>query len=347
MGLQSLYEDGDAAFIANMGALVEPVTKAEFEAKTKALPPSLFAHNIMQHSMHTVHAQEKTAKGVLGRLMTALSKGPNAMSGGLYSLSGNVRMLDGSRTPTMIDRSNGILRYKFVAQKESDISNLTSPKSRSMFGETHVDLLNRTIVESEDLGALLQNTQTLGSFGSGDLSKQLKQVSRLLQVHSERGSDRDVFFTQMGGFDTHNDVSATLDAKLSDIDAGLADFSAELKRLNLWDNVTLVTVSDFGRTLTSNGLGTDHAWGGNYFVVGGDVRGRQILGDFPARLGDESDLNIGRGRLIPTLGWESMWNAVVKWFGLQDADLETVLPNVRNFPADKLLREDQLFDSSA
>jgi len=323
---------------------VEPITKTEYEQKSKRLPPSLFAHNVMQHSMHTVHAQDKNSKGILGRVMNVIGQGSNPMSGGLYSLSGNVRMLEGSRPPSMIDKTHGILRYTAVGSTGADIGNLTAPKFTSVFGETFADLINKTLLESEDLGQMLETTTTTEEFGSDDMSKQLHQVARLLKLRQFRGSDRDVFFTQINGFDTHNDLTETLTTKLRDINTGIDTFVKELKRQNLWDNVTLVTVSDFGRTLSSNGLGTDHAWGGNYFVLGGSVRGRQILGNFPERLTEDSELEIGRGRFIPTLGWESMWNAVIDWFGVPASQVDTVLPNAQNFrPMNKLLNKSQLF----
>ena len=132
---------------------------------------------------------------------------------------------------------------------------------------------------------------------------------------------------------------------MAEIDAALGLFEAEMKALGLWDAVTLVTVSDFGRTLTFNGLGTDHAWGGNYFIAGGNVSGSQIHGKYPDRLIEEkSDFNIGRGRILPTLAWESMWEGLAQWMGVSESDMPTVLPNLKNFPPSHRLDLNELFD---
>ena len=96
----------------------------------------------------------------------------------------------------------------------------------------------------------------------------------------------------------------------------------------------VVCVSDFGRTLTSNGQGSDHGWGGNYWVLGGGVKGKQMLGEFPERLAEfESDHNIGRGRVIPTTPWEAVWSAVAEWLGIQDKVLDKIVPHAKNFKA--------------
>eukprot|EP01052_Picozoa_sp_SAG31_P004100 SAG31_NODE_166_length_21670_cov_22.507719_18_plen_140_part_00 len=132
---------------------------------------------------------------------------------------------------------------------------------------------------------------------------------------------------------------------LGQINNALEEFITEMKSQNLWDSIVLVSVSDFGRTLTSNGLGTDHAWGGNHFMLGGAVRGGRIHGQYPTDLSDESELNLGRGRLLPTLPWEGMWHGIARWMGVEQDDFAEVLPNYANFVAGStLLTEHQLFE---
>jgi uncharacterized protein (DUF1501 family) len=118
-------------------------------------------------------------------------------------------------------------------------------------------------------------------------------------------------------------------AMFTDLNTALTSFKEEMEAANLWDNVSLVITSDFARTLTVNsGGGSDHAWGGNYFVMGGDVKGGQILGQYPSDLTTDGPVNIGRGRLIPTTSWESVWSSVVQWMGLEtEEELDYCLPN--------------------
>ena len=108
--------------------------------------------------------------------------------------------------------------------------------------------------------------------------------------------------------------------------------------------MTVITMSEFARTLTSNGAGTDHGWGGNYFMVGGGVNGGKILGHYPERLGEEAAEHVGRGRLLPTTSWEAVWNGVLQWFGVEESQLSTVLPNISNFPSNQLFSPSDLFN---
>ena len=139
--------------------------------------------------------------------------------------------------------------------------------------------------------------------------------------------------------------SEVFKGKLDEINAGLTSFVAEMKLQNVFENTVLVSTSDFGRTLTSNGQGTDHAWGGNYFVLGGGVKGSKFLGRYPEKLGSDSSLNIGRGRILPTTSWEALWNGLGEWFGVVPNKMDDILPNKKNFPQDHLFTKDQLFKS--
>ena len=113
--------------------------------------------------------------------------------------------------------------------------------------------------------------------------------------------------------------------------------------IEIWDNVALLEASDFARTLGTNGQGTDHAWGGHHIVMGGDVKGGQMLGQYPARLDEASDVNIGRNhRMLPTMPWEALWNGIALWFGASSASVPTIIPNAANFPEASLLSLSQL-----
>ena len=112
----------------------------------------------------------------------------------------------------------------------------------------------------------------------------------------------------------------------------------------MWDNVAVLLVSDFGRTITSNGKGTDHGWGGNYAVMGGKVNGGKILGKYPNKLGSDGELNYGRGRILPSTGWEGPWAGLAEWMGVEnDEELVKILPNLKNFGESKLFRRKEMF----
>lgn len=177
--------------------------------------------------------------------------------------------------------------------------------------------------------------QLSASFASTDISKQFSQVAKVIALNAENTtehtSERDVFYLQLGGFDSHSNMMETLQSKFGEIDAAIDSFATEMKARGAWDDVAIFSASDFGRTLTTNGLGTDHAWGGNHFLVGGAINGSQIFGKYPSGLDNDGDLSIGRGRIIPTTSWEQVWHGLAQWFGVDDANLPTVLPNMDNF----------------
>ena len=133
---------------------------------------------------------------------------------------------------------------------------------------------------------------------------------------------------------------------MTEVDDALGAFTAELKDQGLWNDTVVMVVSEFGRTLSSNAQGTDHAWGGNYFMLGGEVKGGQVLGHYPDRLGYYgSELNLGRGIYVPTTPWESLWNAVCPWWGIDDpGQISDILPNKVNFPSSDLFTRADLFE---
>ena len=180
------------------------------------------------------------------------------------------------------------------------------------------------------------------------LGQQLEHVAALIKARAEDHieSERDFFFVVIGGFDTHSDEGGILTDKMQKIDAALAPFIREMEGAGTWNDVAIVSASDFGRTLTSNGRGSDHAWAGHHFVMGGDVKGGQMFGKYPPDLAetDANPLNIGRGRLIPTLGWEAIWQPLAQWFGVADDQMDFVLPNRNNFAPELLVENSKLWE---
>jgi len=140
-------------------------------------------------------------------------------------------------------------------------------------------------------------------------------------------------------------MKANLADKFTSLNTALTAFKDEMVAQGIWNDVTLVLTSEFARTLTPNsGEGSDHAWGGNYFAMGGSIKGGQIHGEYPSDLSDESPINIGRGRYIPTMSWESIMNSVIQWMGVGDADLDYCLPN-RGKTGTKILDRNVVFDN--
>ena len=156
--------------------------------------------------------------------------------------------------------------------------------------------------------------------------------------------DRDLFYVELPGFDTHNDAHETVDTLFGYLNDALEALVKELKASELFDKVTLVTSSDFGRTLTSNGKGTDHGWAGQQLVLGGQVKGARVLNAYPESLLEGNNQDVGRGRMIPKYPWENMLVPVAEWMGVDPLDLATVFPNLQNFNSSHILPTSTLFE---
>jgi uncharacterized protein (DUF1501 family) len=171
-----------------------------------------------------------------------------------------------------------------------------------------------------------------GTTQSNALAAQLQTVARVIGGRSALGAKRQVFFVSIGGFDTHDAQRVNQANLMTRIGQALEYFDRLLvsPAINAGNDVTLFTASDFGRTLTSNGDGTDHGWGAHHFVTGGAVRGKDIYGRYPV-IGVNTDDDVGQGRLLPALSVDQYAGTLARWFGLSDAQLAEVFPNLRNF----------------
>ena len=160
-------------------------------------------------------------------------------------------------------------------------------------------------------------------------------VSQLISARNDLSMSRQIFLVSTGGFDTHDDQVMLQPGLLADLSQCLAAFYDATVELGVSDQVTSFTASDFGRTLTSNGDGTDHGWGGHQLVVGGAARGGDIYGQMPLlQLGGPDDLDAGRR--VPSIAVDQYAATLLKWFGLTPAEIAGVAPNLANFPVTDL-----------
>jgi len=340
--LRSIYRQGDAAFVANVGAMVEPITLEEYRAGSKRRPRGLFSHDTMQANMQHLHPQITEATGVLGRAVNALGTVRRPYKSNLYSITGNTRILAGSQAPFVVSARDGVRtldQYSLLGEK---VHNLTKFKSTSLFSEQHQAELDFSLVTTFELSAKMDNTPTLLSFSNTDFSLQMQRVAQLVKMRDDE--ERAVFAVSNGGWDTHS--THDLDERIQTLDRGIDEFVEEMKAQGMWDDVVVLAHSEFGRTLTSNGVGTDHGWAGNTFIMGGDIRGLQVHGNYPADLSDNNPLSVGRGRLIPDSSWMSIWKPLLEWFDVPSDQMSTVLPNLGNFPSSHFISQEAMFKSS-
>ena len=157
-------------------------------------------------------------------------------------------------------------------------------------------------------------------------------MANLIAARASLGMTRQVYFVSMGGFDVHDGLTTRHPLLMQQLGGALGSFDAALRELGMADQVTTFTASDFGRTLSSNGDGTDHGWGAHHFVMGGAVRGGRFYGTAPSVSVNGPD-DVGQGRLLPTTSVDQLAATLALWMGVPASELRTVLPNIGNFAA--------------
>lgn len=360
-GTKSLFDGGDLGFVANAGPLVRPLRRADgttINPLTKAnTPRGLFSH-IDQIIAWQVVAEGTTKEGtgVLGRVADTYHD-PNAS--GLSSVAGSISVAG----TNLMQRGQASRHYTLgqsgpvpFANWGSDYTNSRNtiyealgarpgtrfnPVYRAQYPTDLKEAYARHMEAAVDNGAAYQaayNAATLTtSFSSDSLSSQLEVIARSIKMQKQNQvAGRQVYFAQLGGWDDHSDLLSAHSARLGELDTALAEFAQALKEpgVDAWDDVVTFTVSDFGRTMRSNGSGTDHGWGGNHVVMGGPVNGRAVHGHYPtgAQLQPGSNLDADRaGRMIPTTSADEYMAEMAMWFGVPSNLMAGVLPNLSRF----------------
>jgi cullin-associated NEDD8-dissociated protein 1 len=347
--LKTLYDNGQAAFVSNVGSLVEPTTRAQWKNGDVSSCVGLFSHSDQKSAAATLQCQTPGAapKGAGGRLADALSAGSQKYTTTSFSVAGTSTWSQGFDTRIeIIDKKEGAVRFGQYSALETMLGNITSKKYGNIFCEEYAKQIDESIASSESLGKYLDNvTLTTNYKAETKLEKQLHQVARLIKTREERKAERDLFFVHIGGFDSHSYASEVLEEKFKDINDSLEGFVAELVGQGVFDDTVLFTESDFGRSLTSNGAGTDHGWAGNHFVIGGNVQGGKVFNDFPDSLLAGNEYDAGRGRMIPKYPWESMMVPIAEWMGLESSQHASVFPNLGNFNSSHVISRNSLFSS--
>jgi uncharacterized protein (DUF1501 family) len=358
--LKELYDEGDLVFFANAG-MIENVnmTRKNFEERTTM---QLFAHNGMIKETQSMDPKKVIpGTGLLGRLAAILER--SGLSSSSISIDESVVAVEpniGEKPAPMIVSRNGVTTFGRKPASEpfdvrpyaAEFNAISDSYEISLFGQTWSQQFLKSIEEAEDLKSHLDQAK-LGKHWPSflpDYGQKFSMIAKLLSTHAQRLKRREFFVTTWAGWDHHMDMKRQILPMFRDLNKGLSLLVTELKHQGIWDDVAIIICSDFGRTVTSNnGKGSDHGWGGQYLMMGGDIQGGQILGQFPNDLTADSPLNVGRGRLIPTLSWDSIWNGIAEWMGVSsDSDLDYFLPNRHSASGGgfhRLLKQEDMFHS--
>lgn len=336
--LRDLYDADELAFIANAGTLVRPTTLTDYENQN-FLPLGLFSHADQIQQWQTSVPNERTNRGWGGAAADLLhSLNADDRISMNISLSGNNLFQTGDQiVPYSITSVGSIPLFgyeKFSSDlgiaRTTAITNALDAEYANLFKQTYLDKFKVSLEAASIFETALENTAISTVFPDTDLGYELKMVARTIASNSQLGHKRQTFFVSLGGWDHHDEVLETQSAMLADVSQCVKAFRDAMVEIGLFDNVTLFQASDFGRTLTTNTKGSDHGWGGNYFVMGGGVDGGKIHGTYP-NLADLSTLDTGRGRLIPSISVDEYSAELALWLGVQPSDLATVFPNIGEF----------------
>jgi uncharacterized protein (DUF1501 family) len=347
----TLFAANRLAILANAGPLVQPLTRAEYVANVLPRPKALGSHNDQQSTWQALgpegvkigwggHLGDLVASSNANTVFTSISVSGNAV----FSAGETVFQYQvGSGGATQIGGLSGTLFGSSTAS--ATLKSIVTASNQHLFANEYGAIVKRSVdaqaafqvaYTASTVTAPTQYVQpSTNNLVNNSLAQQLQTVARIIGARGGLGAKRQVFFVSMGGFDTHDgqnmnqaDLLARLSHALGYFDGALAGLAGGDMR----GSVTLFTASDFGRTLTSNGDGTDHGWGGHHFVSGGAVNGGEIFGRFP-----QFGLNLSdsaNNAYLPVTSVDTIGSTLGRWFGATDAQLDTVFPNLRNFPRD-------------
>ena len=345
-GLAGLFNGGQAAVQLNVGPLVAPLTRAQYNSpdrKSWPLPPKLFSHNDQQSIWQSSSPEGSTVGwgGTIGDL--ALSSNGNSLFT-CINVTGNAVFLAGDSalsyqvSPGGAVAINGVKNnvYGSSAVRGALSALVQQPRSHTLENEYNKVTARAVGAEAQVASALGGVTLSSGFPGANSLADQLKTVARLIGARSALGTKRQVFLVSIGGFDLHDNLISQHPGLLGKVSDALAAFYNATVELGVADKVTAFTASDFGRTLASNGDGSDHGWGSHHFMVGAAVRGKAFYGTPPpVSVGNtaaaQDQWHVGQGRLLPSTSVAQYAATLAKWFGVADTELDGILPNLRRF----------------
>lgn len=339
--VQQMFESEKLAFIANCGTLVQPTTLSDFNTANK-LPFGLFSHSDQATHWQTSLPQDRRAVGWGGRLADILHTNNSnqnvsmsiSLNGtNLYQRGNTIQPYSASYKDNGSTLINGSSNTNFYNQlKRQTLDDILEKDYQNTLEKAYANVITGSKNNSLEFDAAIANGTpiTVPFDTSNGFSKRMLMTARIIAAQSNLSVTNQTFFIQMSGFDTHDAGIEEHAVLMSQLDDALSSFYLAMEELGMENNVTTFTMSDFGRKLVSNGDGADHAWGGHAMVMGGDVLGKRIYGEYPSLyLG--APLDTGGGRFIPTTSTDEYFSELALWFGASPSDLPYLFPNLPNF----------------
>jgi uncharacterized protein (DUF1501 family) len=336
VNVAGLFNAGKASFIANVGPLRSPATKAQLLADSSLVPPALLNHPAGIAQWQSASTDPAPDSGWGGRIADVMT-GQSGTLPMVLTASENSMFINGLNVQGITIQGGtapGMAAIPIALQNaELSLANLDSSSPNQII--SHVAQLRIASMQQQ---LLLAQAKAAGStlntkFPTSAFGGALNTIAQLINGRSVVGATRQIFYCSQGTYDTHTNQMAYQGQYLSDLDLGLAAFMQALLEMGLADQVLICTQSEFNRTMQANELaGTDHGWGNHQLILGGGIKGGRIIGTMPDfDLGGSQDFT-GIGAWIPTLAVSQMAAAVGSWIGLSSAQMTTVFPELANFP---------------
>jgi uncharacterized protein (DUF1501 family) len=340
--LRDLYSRGKLAVVANVGTLVRPISREQYQ-QGAAVPLNLFSHSDQQQQWQMASIPGAPHNGWAGRAadLVSIRSAPSRFPVGV-STAGNSLFLTGELPEVSIingqlglDGSDGSIAEN--ARDAAFQQIVKFPTGMALIQKANQVTADGLNAAKELNGALSAGSSLKTPFPSTSLGKQLQQVARVMNVRKELGAQRQIFYVAIGDFDTHTDSMRRQDVLLADMAASMSAFYDATLEMHVERQVVTFTESEFGRTLQpSSGAGTDHAWGSHHLVMGGAVKAADVYGAFPVLALQGPEDVTGRGVWVPTISLDQYGATLASWFGVADDSLTKVFPNLENFSPRKL-----------
>lgn len=339
--LQSLFNEGKLAMLSNVGNLVEPTSKEQFENNLVDLPAQLFSHSDQEKQWQQLQGMDSGTTGWGALASDYLSQYQQrdyltsiTLTGSNYWQSGF-----GQRPFSITDA--GVLEYSgmdadsdWTAPRRESFSRILDHERKNVFTQAYADMQKRAMNITTELGQVLESNQAIITEqpSENELANRLGMVAQLIAAKDQLGMRRQIFYVNMKGFDVHDNQNKEQPALFAELSEALMFFQRTLESMGQENSVTTFTASDFGRSLTGNGDGTDHGWGNHLMAMGGAVNGGDVYGQMPSLHVDGPD-SVKNGRVLPTTSASQYAGTLLKWVGLDEGQLDYVLPNLKNFQA--------------
>jgi len=348
-GIRDMFNANEAAIVGNVGPLLDSVTREDMQRGVAELPKRIFSHNDQQSTWMALGTEGarlgwggQFADAVLNSDATAnpLFTSITASSPDVFLAGRNARAFRipgvGRSLSIEAERIRGHLGYgddsdaaraklsAYLRKESFDHTNVFRRDTIGMAGRG----VDNQIAYSEQAAAA---TPLATIFPDSRLGRQMGGIAQSISLRGVLGTSRQVFYASQGGYDTHDNQAANMPGLHQQLNDSVAAFRDAMVELGVWNDVLVFTMSDFGRSMTGNGDGSDHGWGGHHFVMGGSVRGGQIYGDIPEIDTSHPQYTERRGRLIPTTSVEEHAATLGRWFGLDDSELNRIFPNLSRF----------------